>query len=105
MSDMLFQLSANIFKALAHPIRIKIITLLKGGEQCVCEILPQIESEQSNTSQHLAVLRNQGIVDSKKEGSMVVYRIKSPEVLQMIELAEQIIVKQIEETRLSLKKK
>jgi DNA-binding transcriptional ArsR family regulator len=93
------QLVANIFKALSHPARLQIIKLLKGGSQCVCEILPQIDLEQSNASQHLAVLRNQGIVSSRKEGTMVFYEIKSPEILQMISLAEQMIVRQLEETK------
>lgn len=104
MSDMGNQLIANIFKALAHPTRLQIIKLLKERPLCVCDILPQIDSEQSNTSQHLSVLKNQGIVESKKDGLMVIYKIKSPGVFQMIEIAEEIILKQIEETQKSLKK-
>lgn len=104
MSNMGNQLVGNIFKAMAHPTRVQIVKLLKNDPLCVCEILPQLESEQSNTSQHLAILRNQGILESKKEGSMVIYKIKSPEVLQMIELAESIILRQIEETKSSLSK-
>lgn len=104
MSNMGNQLLANIFKAMAHPTRVHIVKLLKDGPLCVCDILPQLESEQSNTSQHLAILRNQGILDNKKDGSMVIYKIKSPEVLQMIELAESVILRQIEETKSSLSK-
>lgn len=104
MSIMGNQLVANIFKAMAHPTRVHIVKLLKDGPLCVCDILPQLESEQSNTSQHLAILRNQGILDNKKDGSMVIYKIKSPEVLQMIELAESVILRQIEETKSSLSK-
>jgi len=104
MSSMGNQLVANIFKALSHPTRLQIVQLLKEKPLCVCEILPQIESEQSNTSQHLSVLKNQGIVDSKKDGSMVIYKIKSPEVYQMIDIAENIILNQIEETKSSLTK-
>jgi ArsR family transcriptional regulator len=104
MSNLGNQLISNIFKALSHPIRLQIVKLLKDKPLCVCEILPQLESEQSNTSQHLSVLKNQGIVDSKKDGLMVIYRIKSPEVYQMIEIAEGIILMQIEETKSSLKK-
>lgn len=105
MSNMGNQLISNIFKALSHPTRLQIIMLLKEKPLCVCEILPQIESEQSNTSQHLSVLKNQGIVESKKDGLMVIYKIKSPEVHQMIDIAEGIILRQIEETKTSLMKK
>ena len=104
MSNMGNQMISNIFKAIAHPTRLQIIRLLKEKPLCVCDILPQLESEQSNTSQHLAVLKNQGIVESKKDGLMVIYKIKSPEVYQLIEIAEGIILRQIEETQDSLKK-
>lgn len=105
MTDMVNQLITNIFKALAHPTRLQIVKLLKEKPLCVCDILPQIESEQSNTSQHLSVLKNQGIVDSKKDGLMVIYKIKSPEVYQMIDTAEEIILRQIQETQAIMKKK
>lgn len=105
MSNMGNQLISNIFKALSHPTRLQIVMLLKEGSLCVCDILPQLDSEQSNTSQHLAVLKNQGIVDNKKDGSKVIYSIKSPEVYEMIEIAENIILRQIEETKSSLTKK
>lgn len=105
MTNMGNQLIANIFKALSHPTRLQIIKLLQEKPLCVCDILPQIDSEQSNASQHLSVLKNQGIVDSKKDGLMVIYRIKSPEVYQMIDIAESIILRQIEETKSSFEKK
>jgi len=99
MSNMGSQLLSNVFKALAHPTRIQIIKLLKDGEMCVCDILPNLDSEQSNTSQHLTILKNQGIVESKKDGSKVIYSIKNTEVYDMIDLAEAIILRQIEETK------
>lgn len=102
MSSMGNQLVSNIFKALSHPTRLHIVKLLKDGPLCVCKILPQLESEQSNTSQHLAILKNQGIVESKKDGSMVIYNIKNPEVYKMIDIAESVILQQIEENKSSL---
>lgn len=104
MSNMGNQLISNIFKALAHPTRIQIIKLLRNGELCVCDILPNLDSEQSNTSQHLALLKNQGIVESRKDGSKVIYSVKNKEVYEMLDLAETIILRQIEETKTSLSK-
>lgn len=104
MSHMGNQLVANIFKALSHPTRLQIVRLLQEKPMCVCDILPLLDSEQSNTSQHLSVLRNQGIVESKKDGLMVIYRIKNTEVYQMIDLAERLLITQIEETKKSLEK-
>lgn len=102
MSNLGDQLVSNVFKALAHPTRIQIIKLLKDGELCVCEILPRIDSEQSNTSQHLNVMKNQGIVESRKDGSKVIYCIKNREVYEMIKLSEAIILRQMEETKRTL---
>ena len=104
MSNMGNQLVSNVFKALAHPTRIQIVKLLKEGEMCVCDILPNLDSEQSNTSQHLTILKNQGIVESKKDGAKVIYTIKNKEVYEMIDLAEALILRQIEETKTSLSK-
>jgi len=104
MSNMGNQLISNVFKALAHPTRIQIVKLLRDGEMCVCNILPNLDSEQSNTSQHLTILKNQGIVESKKDGSKVIYSIKNTEVYDMLNLVEAIILRQIEETKTSLTK-
>lgn len=104
MSNMGNQLISNLFKALAHPTRIQIVKLLRNGEMCVCEIMPNLDSEQSNTSQHLTVLKNQGIVESRKDGSKVIYSIKNKEVYEMIDLCEAIILRQIEDTKSSLLK-
>lgn len=105
MATMGNQLLSNVFKALAHPTRIQIVKLLRNGELCVCDILPNLDSEQSNTSQHLTVLKNQGIVESRKDGSRVIYSLKNKEVCEMLDLAETIILLQIEETKASLLKK
>lgn len=102
MSTLGNQLISNVFKALGHPTRIQIIKLLRNGELCVCDILPNLDSEQSNTSQHLTVLKNQGIVESRKDGSKVIYSVKNKEVYEMVDLVEAIILRQIEETKTSL---
>jgi len=104
MSNMGNQLISNVFKALAHPTRVQIVKLLRNGEMCVCDILPNLNSEQSNTSQHLTILKNQGIVENKKDGARVIYSIKNKEVYEMINLAETIILHQIEETKTLLSK-
>lgn len=105
MASMGNQLISNVFKALAHPTRIQIVKLLRNGELCVCDILPNLDSEQSNTSQHLTVLKNQGIVESRKDGSRVIYSIRNKEVYEMIDLAEAVILRQIEETKAMLQSK
>ncbi|RQD78047.1 MAG: ArsR family transcriptional regulator, partial [Candidatus Syntrophonatronum acetioxidans] len=63
MGDRIIQKKADYFKALSHPTRIKILELLREGELCVCDILEELKLEQSNVSQHLAILRKQGILN------------------------------------------
>ncbi len=90
------QLMADLFKALGHPTRLKILRLLCQGEICVCEMIPQLELEQSNVSQHLAILRNQGLVTFYKDGLRVVYRLANPEVTPLLDAAAELLTCQIQ---------
>jgi len=86
---------AEILKALAQPTRMKIIDFLKDGERCVCEIFPAIAEEQSNTSRHLNLMQNSGILARRKEGIKIFYSLKHPEVIQILEFASAILKKEI----------
>lgn len=101
--DFTNQLMSNLFKALAHPTRIQILRLLERGPLCVCEILPQLESEQSNTSQHLSVLKQNGLVESRRDGTKVIYSVPDHQLYSILHLAEALILSQIEETSRKLK--
>ncbi|BCV25835.1 metalloregulator ArsR/SmtB family transcription factor [Gelria sp. Kuro-4] len=90
------RMMADLFKALAHPTRLKILELLKGGELCVCELIPRLGLEQSNVSQHLAVLRREGLVSSYKDGLRVIYRVEHPEVFDLLNSAAKVLVRQVE---------
>ncbi len=86
---------ADILKAIAQPTRLKIIEILREGERCVCEIFPAIDEEQSNTSRHLNIMQNSGILGRRKAGLKIMYRLKHPEVLEIIDLASVILKKEI----------
>jgi DNA-binding transcriptional ArsR family regulator len=73
---MLFEKQAEIAKAIAHPLRIAIIDFLKDGQQCVCDIAEFVDSERSNVSRHLTVMVSAGILEHRKEGLKVIYRLK-----------------------------
>ena len=74
--QMLFEKQAEIAKAIAHPLRIAIVSFLKDGEQCVCDIAEYIGAERSNVSRHLSVMVNAGLLEYRKEGLKVIYRLK-----------------------------
>ncbi len=90
------QLVADLFKALGHPTRVKILDILRQGEICVCEMAPRLELEQSNVSQHLAILRNQGLVTFYKDGLRVVYRLANPKVVLLLDAAAELLTRQIQ---------
>ena len=87
MDDKVYEVQAEYFKALSHPIRIKIVHYLKEGERCVCEIVPYLKEEQSNISRHLAALKRAGILSSRKEGVSVYYRVQDENVYKIVNLA------------------
>ncbi len=92
------QKKAEILKALAHPTRINILESLREGERCVCEIIDEVKVEQSNVSQHLAVLKKLNIVSSRKDGLKVIYRVKHNEVFNILSMLDGLISNQVEET-------
>jgi len=77
-------------QAIAHPVRLKILCLVGSSEISVLEIVDAVGTSQSNISQHLAVLRDTGILKARKEANKVFYRVGDPRVLQMIALTRQI---------------
>ncbi|MGA2172980.1 MAG: metalloregulator ArsR/SmtB family transcription factor [Sedimentisphaerales bacterium] len=78
---LLFQKQAQIAQAIGHPLRLEIIDFLKNGEQCVCDIAEQIGAERSNVSRHLSVMVAAGVLEHRKEGLKVIYRLKCPCIL------------------------
>jgi len=79
-----YQMISEVFKTLAHPLRIQILLSLSEKERCVCELLKEIGVEQSNLSQHLRILKKQGIIDSRKDGQKVFYKILLPSAMDLV---------------------
>jgi DNA-binding transcriptional ArsR family regulator len=75
------------FKALAHPVRLQILDMLRNGEICVCHMEAALGKRQAYISQQLMVLRDAGLVESRKEGLSVFYRLVDDVALQLLEAA------------------
>lgn len=99
MSDELLDLKANVLKALGQPTRLKILELLRNGERCVCEIFPAIKEEQSNVSRHLALMKAAGILASRKEGQMVHYRVRDPQVFKLLDSVSALLKSHVNERK------
>jgi ArsR family transcriptional regulator len=92
----------EMYKALGHPIRLDILRILKEGPRCVCDILPGLDSEQSNASQHFTVLKNAGILKRYRKGSQMMYEVIDPMIYQLISLSEEILIHRLDRTREAL---
>ncbi len=75
------------FKALAHPTRLHILDLLRGGEVCVCHIEAALGKRQAYISQQLMALREAGLVESRKDGLKVYYRLSDPRLADLLAVA------------------
>ena len=90
---------AELFRVLGHPARVRIIELLRDGERSVGELQAELKLDSSGTSQHLGVLRRQGVLESRKEGTSVFYRVRDPRTFQLLESARQILTSSLEATQ------
>ena len=88
-------LRIKILGALSDPIRLELLEYLEGGERCVCEILPAFQRSQSTISKHLNILYEADILERKIEGKRTLYRIKDPQVFDLIRLVDCLALKQI----------
>ena len=82
--------ASDAMQALAHPLRLKILCLVGNQELSVLEIVEAVGTTQSNVSQHLGVLRDHGILVSRKDANKVYYRIDDSRILKMISLTREI---------------
>lgn len=90
MNPPLHQFKAEFFKALGHPVRIVILEQLRAGEQCVNDLQAALGIDQSTASQQLAMLRNRNIVELRKDGTSVFYRVRDPMIFQLLDVARAI---------------
>jgi DNA-binding transcriptional ArsR family regulator len=102
LRDPLRQFKAEFFKALAHPARIKILESLRAGEKSVNELQTLLEIDPSSVSQQLAVLRAKNIVEARKAGTSVYYRVRDPLLFDLLDIARRIFNNHLIDTRTML---
>ena len=79
-----------LLKSISHPTRLMILCLLQQGELSVGEIRAALDTTDANVSQHLTILRNQGIVKSRKDSNFIYNRIEDPRVLKLIDMLQEL---------------
>lgn len=95
MNQPLHRFKAEFFKALGHPTRLAILDHLRSGEKSVNELQLLLGIDQSSVSQQLANLRNRSIVDMRKEGTTVYYRVHDPIIFDLLDVARIIFNNQL----------
>ncbi|MBV6481486.1 MAG: hypothetical protein DIKNOCCD_01209 [bacterium] len=88
-----YEARANVAKALAHPSRLLILDALQEKEMCVCDLTSLVGADQSTVSKHLAVLKQAGFLETRKEGPMVYYRLMIPCLDSFFSCVEAVILK------------
>ena len=82
--------ASRSLKAISHPLRLKILCVLGDHEVSVQDIVDSVGTSQSNISQHLAILRDKGVLGSRKEANKVFYRVADTRTLKLLELMQEI---------------
>jgi DNA-binding transcriptional ArsR family regulator len=100
----LYEVKANLFKGLAHPLRVRVLEVLaaSAGETPVSELLEETGLEASHLSQHLAVLRNYGLVTAERRGNQVRYRLAYPQVADLLRVARALLAEILQTTERQL---
>jgi DNA-binding transcriptional ArsR family regulator len=84
------ELAARAMKAMAHPLRLKILCVLGGTEVSVQDIVEAVGTSQSNISQHLAILRDKGVLRARKDANRVFYRVGDERTLQLLGMMREV---------------
>lgn len=98
MPDSLRQFKTEIFQALANPTRIAALDELRAGELTVNDIVSRLNVEQSNLSQHLAIMRFRQIVTTRKSGNQVYYSVRDPLIFALLDVMRRYFQNQVSES-------
>ena len=97
MDEKALELKAEILKALAQPTRLKILELLRGGEKCICEIVPAISGEQSNISRHISLMQKTHLISTRKDGVRLMVSVRDSRIFEILDQVGAILKSQIHE--------
>jgi DNA-binding transcriptional ArsR family regulator len=97
MIESMREFKAGVFQALAHPTRVGIIEMLRLGELSVGQLCEKLGIEQANASQHLAILRGKHLVETRKDGNQIFYRLRDPLLGDVLEALRKYFLAHINE--------
>ncbi|MFQ6055511.1 MAG: ArsR/SmtB family transcription factor [Methanosarcinales archaeon] len=99
MNQKIYEMHADICQTFTSPKRLEILDLLRDGEKTVSELVELTKINQSNLSQHLSVLRQKKIVNARRDGTNIYYRISNPKIIQAFDLIREILYERLAENK------
>lgn len=94
-----YQMKADFFRVLGHPVRVRILELLKDGERTVGDLQQELQMDSSGTSQHLGVLRKHGILEGRRVGTSVYYGVRDARIFELLTVAREILSSSLTESQ------
>ncbi len=98
MEEKIFEMHAEVCKSMASPTRLKIMNLLRDGEKSVEELKRQLELPKANLSQHLGILRQRGIVSSRRAGLSIYYKVTNPKMIKACDILREVLFELMQES-------
>ena len=95
MLQKIFEMQCEICKALGHPLRLAIVNRLNAGEAAAAELLADLEMSKANLSKHMSLLVRGGIVESRREGRQLFYRLTDPEIHKACAIMRSILYRRL----------
>ena len=95
MADSLQEFKAGFFRALASPVRIRLLEYLRGGETTVGDLQRKLGLDSSNVSQHLSILRANSLVAARRDGTRIWYSVQEPHIFEILDAARAIFKNQV----------
>ncbi len=93
----IFEMQCEICKALGHPQRLAIVDRLKEGEAAAADLIQELELSKANLSKHMTLLAHSGIVDSRRDGRQIYYRLADPEIHEACSMMRSILYRRLKQ--------
>jgi DNA-binding transcriptional ArsR family regulator/YHS domain-containing protein len=101
MYSQVFEIHANLLQALNHPRRLEIIHLLRDQELCVSDIYEMLDLPQANISQHLTILREAGVLNFRRDGKQIFYKLSNPKIIAASDLLREVLIEQYKDSAIA----
>ena len=98
IEEKIFQMHAEVCKSMANPTRLRIMNLLREGEKSVEELRERLGLPKANLSQHLGILRDKGIVKTRREGVMIYYSLANPKIIKAFDIIREMLLEKLGQT-------